>query len=179
MYKYEIDPTRTVGTTEQPWECRMDGRTDRWTNGVKPIYPATTSLYNCIIMRSWNVGERGTRDQARAVKLPWLIGGAPLTSNGAPGNIQGNLDRYATPLPEVDPLSPLSFLMKNPRNLGEAGVFSSWKLVSISKDSSKEPNEPSLPWDSEHEGKRVTFCLSVMYHSCSLLWSSCWNKNLV
>ena len=30
----------------------------------------------------------------RAVKLPWIFPGAPLTFNGAPGNIQGNLDRY-------------------------------------------------------------------------------------
>ena len=27
----------------------------------------------------------------RAVKLPWICPGAPLTVNGAPGNIQGNL----------------------------------------------------------------------------------------
>ena len=30
----------------------------------------------------------------RAVKLPWIFLGAPLIFNGAPGNIQGNLDRY-------------------------------------------------------------------------------------
>ena len=30
-----------------------------------------------------------------AVKLPWIFPGAPLNFNGAPGNIQGNLDRYA------------------------------------------------------------------------------------
>ena len=28
------------------------------------------------------------------VKLPWIFPGAPLNFNGAPGNIQGNLDRY-------------------------------------------------------------------------------------
>ena len=28
------------------------------------------------------------------VKLPWIFPGAPLTCNGAPGNIQGYLDRY-------------------------------------------------------------------------------------
>ena len=29
MYKYEMDPTRTVGTTEQTRDAgRMDGRTD-------------------------------------------------------------------------------------------------------------------------------------------------------
>ena len=39
MYKYEMDPTRTVGATER---TRDVGRTD----GVKPIYPSTTSLYN-------------------------------------------------------------------------------------------------------------------------------------
>ena len=29
-----------------------------------------------------------------AVKLPWLFLGAPLTFNGAPGNIQGNIGMY-------------------------------------------------------------------------------------
>ena len=29
MYKYEMDPTRTVGATEQTWDAgRKDGRTD-------------------------------------------------------------------------------------------------------------------------------------------------------
>ena len=36
MYKYEMDPTRTVGTTER---TRDAGRTDRRTDWVKPIYP--------------------------------------------------------------------------------------------------------------------------------------------
>ena len=35
MYEYEMDPTRTVRTTER---TRDAGRTD----GVKPIYPPTT-----------------------------------------------------------------------------------------------------------------------------------------
>ena len=36
MYEYEMDPSRTVGATEQTRDVgRMDGRTD----GVKPIYP--------------------------------------------------------------------------------------------------------------------------------------------
>ena len=30
----------------------------------------------------------------RPGKLPWIFPGAPLTFNGAPGNIQGNIDRY-------------------------------------------------------------------------------------
>ena len=30
---------------------------------------------------------------SRSVKLPWIFPGAPLTSNGAPGNIQSNIDR--------------------------------------------------------------------------------------
>ena len=45
MYKYEMDPSRTVGATER---TRDAGRTD----GVKPIYPPTTLLCggynNCI-----------------------------------------------------------------------------------------------------------------------------------
>ena len=36
MYKYEMDPTKTVGATE--W-TRDAGGTDGWTDGVKPIYP--------------------------------------------------------------------------------------------------------------------------------------------
>ena len=36
MYKYEMDPTRTVGPTEQTQDA---GRTDGPTDGVKPIYP--------------------------------------------------------------------------------------------------------------------------------------------
>ena len=41
MYKYEMDPTRTVGATERTWDV---GRTDGQTDGVKAIYPPTTSL---------------------------------------------------------------------------------------------------------------------------------------
>ena len=45
MYKYKMDPIRTVGTAERTRDAggldrQMDGRTD----GVKPIYPPTTSL---------------------------------------------------------------------------------------------------------------------------------------
>ena len=39
MYKYEIDPT--VGATERTQDA---GRTDGRTDGVKPIYPTTSSL---------------------------------------------------------------------------------------------------------------------------------------
>ena len=41
MYKYEMDPTRTVGATEQTQDA---GRTGGWMDGLKPIYPPTTSL---------------------------------------------------------------------------------------------------------------------------------------
>ena len=51
MYKYEMDPTRTVGATERTCGAGRtrdrggtDGRTDRRTDEVKPIYPPTTSL---------------------------------------------------------------------------------------------------------------------------------------
>ena len=37
MYKYETDPTRTVGATERTRD--VDGQTDRWADGVKLIYP--------------------------------------------------------------------------------------------------------------------------------------------
>ena len=42
MYKYEKDPTRTVGATGR---TRDAGGMDRQTDGVKPIYLPTTSLY--------------------------------------------------------------------------------------------------------------------------------------
>ena len=39
MYKYEMDPTRTVGATEWTLDAgRTDGQTDK-TDRVKPIYP--------------------------------------------------------------------------------------------------------------------------------------------
>ena len=41
MYKYELDPTKSVGATEQTRDARW---MDRWMDGVKPIYPQTTSL---------------------------------------------------------------------------------------------------------------------------------------
>ena len=45
MHKYEMDPTKTVGATEQTWDARRTERqTDGWTDGVKLIYPPTTSL---------------------------------------------------------------------------------------------------------------------------------------
>ena len=49
MYKYEMDPIRTVGDTERTQDAGWtDGWTDGWmdgqTDGVKPIYPPTTSL---------------------------------------------------------------------------------------------------------------------------------------
>ena len=57
MYKYEMDPTRTVGATERTWDVgrtdgrtdrrsdgRTDGRTDRRADRVKLIYPPKTSL---------------------------------------------------------------------------------------------------------------------------------------
>ena len=41
MYNYEMDPTRTVGATDQTQDAgRTDIWTDGWTDGVKPIYPS-------------------------------------------------------------------------------------------------------------------------------------------
>ena len=42
MCKYEMDPTRSVGTTERTRDAGRCG-TDRRTDRVKPIYPQTTS----------------------------------------------------------------------------------------------------------------------------------------
>ena len=50
MYKYEINPTRTVGTTKHTWDVgwidryQTDGRRDRRMDRVKPINPPTISL---------------------------------------------------------------------------------------------------------------------------------------
>ena len=45
MYDYEMEPTRTVGATQRTRDAgRMDGQIDRRTDGVKLIYPLTTSL---------------------------------------------------------------------------------------------------------------------------------------
>ena len=42
MYKYEMDPTRTVGATERTCDVgRTDGQTDRWR---ETNIPPTTSL---------------------------------------------------------------------------------------------------------------------------------------
>ena len=49
---------------------------------------------------AWRTNESQRLDNmishqhCRAVKLPWIFLGAPLNFNGAPRNIQGNLDRY-------------------------------------------------------------------------------------
>ena len=42
MYEYKMDPIKTVGATERTWDA---GRTDGQTDGVKPVYPPTTSLW--------------------------------------------------------------------------------------------------------------------------------------
>ena len=49
MYRYEMDPARTGGATEQTWDAgRMDGwmerQTDGQTDGVKPIYSPNNIL---------------------------------------------------------------------------------------------------------------------------------------
>ena len=53
MYKYKMDPTRTVGTTEWTRDAwlkdggtgrRTDGRMDGRMDGVKPIYPQQPRL---------------------------------------------------------------------------------------------------------------------------------------
>ena len=71
MQKYEMDPTRTVGATEQTrvrdrrTDGQMDGQRYRWTDGhtdgradgVNPIYLPTTSFcggYNNIHYKVWD-----------------------------------------------------------------------------------------------------------------------------
>ena len=52
MYKYEMDPTRTVGATE--WTQDV-GRTDRETDGVKPIYTPPPQQLRCAVgMMMWH-----------------------------------------------------------------------------------------------------------------------------
>ena len=47
MYKYEMDPTGTVGATERTCDAgrTRDERTDTRTDGVKPIYPINFVVY--------------------------------------------------------------------------------------------------------------------------------------
>ena len=54
MYRYEMNPTRTVGVTE--W-TRDAGRTDRRADGVKPIYPQQLRCAKGIIMGSIRLGS--------------------------------------------------------------------------------------------------------------------------
>ena len=54
MYKYEMDSTRTVGAAERTWDAeQIDGLTDGQTDGVKPIYPPTTSLCGGIMNKQF------------------------------------------------------------------------------------------------------------------------------
>ena len=55
MYKYEMDQTWTVGATERTRDAgrTQDGRRrERRTDGVKPIYPPTTSLCGGIMRKT-------------------------------------------------------------------------------------------------------------------------------
>ena len=77
MYKYEMDPTRTVGTTEwtpNVWQTdeETERRTDRGTDGVKPIYPPPPppkkkkKKLPCmvdIMMLDWNVNSYDEDDE--------------------------------------------------------------------------------------------------------------------
>ena len=52
MYKYEMDPTRTVGATEQtPDVGRMDGRTGGRTDGQMDEWSETDIPRNNFIVR--------------------------------------------------------------------------------------------------------------------------------
>ena len=65
MYKYEMDATKTVGATEwtqntEGTDGQMDRQTNGRTDGVKPIYPPTTSLcggynYSLEATSNWNI----------------------------------------------------------------------------------------------------------------------------
>ena len=64
MYKYEMDPNQNCRRYRADMWCGMDtGRTDRRTDGVKPIYPPTTSLYNKVEFSN----------QVKADIFNWLI----------------------------------------------------------------------------------------------------------
>ena len=67
MCKYEMDPTKTVGATEWTQDAartdgRTDGQTDRWMDGVKPIYPPTTSLCRGIIRTLSQTGTKALQE---------------------------------------------------------------------------------------------------------------------
>ena len=60
MYEYEMDPTRTVGTTERLLDGRTDGSTDRRTYGPSGTNtPQTTSLCGGINIVLTECNRRG------------------------------------------------------------------------------------------------------------------------
>ena len=95
MYKYEMDPSKTVGTTERTQGAgRTDGRTNRWTDGVKPIHPPTTSLcggYNKYYGDTWQgteaiwASEWTTIDTSKLIVILCNICGGQYPSVGHPG----------------------------------------------------------------------------------------------
>ena len=62
MYKYKMDPTKTVGATERTRD--KDGRTDRRmdgrTDGVKPVYPR-----NNFVVRGYDNEFINGRDRSK------------------------------------------------------------------------------------------------------------------
>ena len=71
MYKYEMDPTKTVGATERTRDAgRTDGQTDGRTDGVKPVYPPSNFVVrgynefgNCTSDAIWRYKSKSTLAQ--------------------------------------------------------------------------------------------------------------------
>ena len=65
MYKYEMDPTRTVGTTEwtrdaRQMDGRMDGRTDGWSETkIPPQQLCCVCVCVCVCVGGGGGGGRG------------------------------------------------------------------------------------------------------------------------
>ena len=110
---------RTVGATEGMW----DGRTDRRTDGVKPIYPPTTLLFGGIIMLQH---ELSCKFGKTAQNLNWVItlrnlSGTTMSLTNM--KIKGQFGSYAIPSEIMSDYScpaqfgnqheiPLSYLVK-------------------------------------------------------------------
>ena len=87
-----------------------------------------------------------------AVKLPWIFPGAPLTFNGAPGNIQGNLGKYVG--------------VSSIHSLSSAKVF----VVRAVQQHSAELMS-HLPSDSAEQNRKIILLAETLSASQAFCWS--------
>ena len=84
----------------------------------------------------WQTSYAGVQGGPKCVStvLPWIFPGAPLKVNGAPGNIQGNFDRYRYTIPEFALMQKSAFFMQSWEVIGWGAktiiVHVPWIIVS-------------------------------------------------